>query len=73
VLFRSVTAEQLIPVAEAARILGISYVQVGNHIRAGKIRALKVGRAYVVDPQSVVEFQAIRRKPGNPNFFKKSS
>lgn len=41
--------KKLISVQEAAKILGMSKVAVIKQIRAGKIKAEKVGNAFVID------------------------
>ncbi|MBU0618908.1 helix-turn-helix domain-containing protein [Patescibacteria group bacterium] len=42
-----------ISVAQTAKMLGVSRVQVFRKIKQGKIKAQKVGRAYVVDKNSL--------------------
>jgi excisionase family DNA binding protein len=69
----TVPCGNLISVAEAAKRLSISYVQVGNHIRAKRLPATRIGRAYVIDERMLAEFDKKRRRPGNPNFVKKCS
>lgn len=44
---------ELISVAEAAKLLGLSRVQVFRKIKQGRIKAQKVGRAYVIDKSSL--------------------
>lgn len=41
--------KKLISVQEAAKLLGISKVAVIKQIRAGKLKAEKVGNAFVID------------------------
>lgn len=41
--------DRLISTSEAAKILGISRIAVFQKIKAGKIKAEKVGRNYVID------------------------
>jgi len=41
--------KQLISVAEAAKILGISRMHVIRKIRKGEIKAIRIGRAYAID------------------------
>jgi len=38
---------------ELAKILGVSHVAVYKKIKAGKIRAVKVGRNYVIDKKDL--------------------
>jgi len=52
-----------ISVTEAASLLGLSRKQVWRKIKAGKIKAQKVGRAYVIDKNSLgVIFEEITEK-----------
>jgi len=55
---------ELISVIEAAELIGISHTSVHYAIRKGYISARKVGRGYVVDLQSVMDYAANRNRNG---------
>jgi excisionase family DNA binding protein len=44
---------ELISVAQAAKLLNLSRMQVFRKIKQGRIKAKKIGRAYVVDKTSL--------------------
>lgn len=48
---------------EAARELGVHYMTAYGWVRDGHLRAVKVGRAYDVDPADVARFDEARRRP----------
>lgn len=60
-------ANELLSVPQAARLLGLSRPSVYRYIREGRLRALRVGRAVVLQRQDVLAFAAVPRRPGNPN------
>ena len=55
-----------ITTAAAAERLGVTRRRVLQYIEEGRIRARKIGRDYLVDPESVDEFRP--RPTGNPAF-----
>lgn len=56
---------QLLTVAEAAALLGVSTARVRQLVAAGRLKSLKVSpRKLFVYPQSVRTFE--RRRPGRP-------
>lgn len=46
--------EQYISTAQAAKILGISRVAVFKKIKTGQIRAIKIGRNFAIDKNTLV-------------------
>lgn len=50
----------------AAERLGVTPRRVRQYIIEGRLRARKIGRDYLVDPESVEEFRP--RPTGNPDF-----
>lgn len=55
---------ELISVVEAAAKLGVTRERVGVLIRAGRLKAIKVGRVYVIQSRAL---EAVKvRKPGRP-------
>lgn len=46
-------AKKLLSTAEVAKILGISRVAVFQRIKKGQLRAIKVGRNYVIEPKDI--------------------
>lgn len=45
--------KKLISTTEAAKIMGISRIAVFKQIKAGKIKAKKVGHSYIIDRNSL--------------------
>lgn len=60
--------EGYMSVNEAAEMLGVTRGRVNQLIRAGRIRAEKVGGRFIVEKKSVVERLENPPKAGNPNF-----
>lgn len=59
-------------VEEVASELGVNTSRVRQLIRAGKLSASKHGTSWAVDRRELLRFSKLERKPGNPNFLKKS-
>lgn len=55
---------------EAAAVIGVSGCQVTRYIHDGRIKAINLGRQWLIEQQEVHQFQRPRR--GNPNFVRKS-
>ena len=49
---------------EAANILNVDTPQVQQLCRQGKLKAVKIGRMWFIDPASVQEYASKPRKPG---------
>lgn len=49
--------ERFISTTELARILGVSRVTIFNRIKNGSIKALKIGRNFVIDKDEVPELK----------------
>ena len=64
----SVTLENLVSVAEAAKRLGVSRIQVHHYIRSGRLRAAKIGARWVIEAASLDAFAKHRPARGNPEF-----
>jgi len=47
--------QELLSTLEAAHILGVSRITVFNKIKSGKIKAIKVGRNFVIPKDNVLE------------------
>ena len=45
--------KEFISVSEAAKILGISRMQITRWIKAGKLKAQKVGRSYIIKKNDI--------------------
>jgi excisionase family DNA binding protein len=56
--------DELISVAQAAQLLKISPQRIRNFIRDGRLPAMQVGRAFVLQRSDVLKVQ--RRGPGRP-------
>lgn len=56
----------LISVAQAGEVLGLQRDRVSRLIREGRISAVKIGRAYVIDRAEVERFAALPRRAGRP-------
>lgn len=56
----------LISVAQACEILGLRRDRVSQLIRDGRISAVKIGRAYVIDRAEVERFAQLPRRAGRP-------
>lgn len=54
----------LISVAQAGEVLGLQRDRVSRLIREGRISAVKIGRAYVIDRAEVERFAALPRMAG---------
>lgn len=54
----------MISTKQAAERLGISALRVQQLIRAGRLKAQKIGRDYVIDAADLTE--VMERKPGRP-------
>jgi excisionase family DNA binding protein len=64
----------LVSVSEAAERLGIRQELVLRYIKQGRLRGEQVvGRAWLIDAESLEEFAAKPRRVGNPKFSVKSS
>ena len=48
-------ANNFLSTSEAARLLGISRIAVFKRIKSGSIRAIKVGRKFVIDRNNLTE------------------
>lgn len=57
-------AEQLISLAEAAQICGLSHDHLRNLIRAGTVWGTKIGRNWVTTAAAVKAYTATERHPG---------
>lgn len=57
----------LISVAQAGEVLGLQRDRVSRLIREGRISAVKIGRAYVIDRAEVERFAQLPRRAGRPN------
>jgi excisionase family DNA binding protein len=60
----------LISTKQAAERLGISMLRIQQLIRAGRLRAQKIGRDYVIDSADLD--QVAERRPGRPPKAKKT-
>lgn len=49
--------KQFYSVAEAAKKLGVSRIAVFKRIKKGDIKAMRVGRIYVISPKAFYEFR----------------
>jgi hypothetical protein len=58
------TAEQLISLAEAAELSGLSHDHLRNLVRAGIVWGVKIGRNWVTTAAAVREYVATERHPG---------
>lgn len=58
---KSRTTKKYFSVAEVAEILGVSRVAVFEKIKKGKLPAIRIGRAYAIDPK------VLGLKPGEPS------
>lgn len=52
--------------AEVAARLGIGPDLVARYCQQGRLRAEKPGRDWLIEPDSIVAFEAERRPPGRP-------
>jgi len=56
----------LIGTDEAARRMGLSVGRLTAMIRAGILRAQKIGNTWIVEESEVVRVSKLNRKPGRP-------
>ena len=56
---------EMISIREAAQNAPISYQQIGNLARSGRIRARKSGNTWLVDPDSLKEYLEEMNQLGN--------
>lgn len=56
---------EMISIREASINAPISYQQIGNLARSGRIRARKSGNTWLVDPDSLKEYLEEMEKLGN--------
>lgn len=54
------TLAEFLSIAEACHVLGKPYVTTYGWVVSGKLRAVRVGRTYLVDPVSVEALRAER-------------
>ena len=64
---------ELISIREAAQNASISYQQISNLARAGRIRAKKSGNVWLVDPNSLKEYLKEMEELGNKKHTPHSS
>jgi excisionase family DNA binding protein len=50
----------------AAEITGLHVETIREYLRAGRIKATRIGRTYVIDERDLRRFMATPRKPGRP-------
>lgn len=50
--------DEFISTTEAAKLLGVSRVTLFNKIKSGEIKAMKVGRNYIVPRQEILDLQS---------------
>ncbi len=50
----------------AAEITGLHVETIREYLRAGRIKATRIGRTYVIDERELRRFMATPRKPGRP-------
>lgn len=55
---------------EAAEYLGMDGSLIRRYCRKGKLRAIKVGRDWLIEKKALDQFEP--NPPGNPNFLKAS-
>jgi excisionase family DNA binding protein len=51
---------------QAAEITGLHVETIREYLRAGRIRAQRIGRVYVIDERDLRRFMAVPRKAGRP-------
>lgn len=51
---------------KAAELLGISRCRIGQLIRRGRIKGIRVGKDWMISACEVDRFGKIKRKPGRP-------
>jgi len=56
----------VVSVKQAAEFLGLHEQTVREYLRAGRIKAQRIGRVYVIDERDLRRFLATPRKPGRP-------
>ena len=56
----------------AAEITGLHAETIREYLRAGRIKATRIGRTYVIDERDLRRFMATPRKPGRPRKDKRS-
>lgn len=50
----------------AAELTGLHVETIREYLRAGRIRAIRIGRVYVIDERDLRAFMAKPRRPGRP-------
>ena len=58
--------ERLLTLREAAKLTGLKPVTLRKYIKAGPLRATKLGRDWFVTPKDVKAYLAARRPVGRP-------
>lgn len=61
---------ELISLAEAANLSGLSHGHLALLIRKGDLWGIKIGRDWVTTPKAVLDYLANRPKPGPKPFLK---
>jgi excisionase family DNA binding protein len=56
----------VVSVKQAAEITGLHPETIREYLRAGRIKAQRIGRVYVIDERDIRAFLAKPRKPGRP-------
>jgi excisionase family DNA binding protein len=56
----------VVSVQRAAEITGLHPETIREYLRAGRIKAQRIGRVYVIDERDLKRFLATPRKPGRP-------
>jgi excisionase family DNA binding protein len=56
----------VVSVKQAAEFLGLHEQTVREYLRAGRIKAQRIGRVYVIEERDLRAFLAKPRKPGRP-------
>ena len=56
----------VVSVRQAAEITGLHPETIREYLRAGRIKAQRIGRVYVIDERDLRRFMAKPRRPGRP-------
>ncbi len=67
----STTMPGFYTIDEAAEYLGIAGGGVSRYCRLGRIKAQRVGQAWLIKHDDLLAFKKKPRRAGNPNFGKK--
>ena len=70
---RGLDIRKALTTEQAAERLQVSVSRVRQFLLQGRLRGLKFGTPWAIDPDDLAEFAKLERRTGNPNFSRTGS